>query len=200
MGLISLVLAGVVVWALIRLGRQTEGPRRGQWRVAATLISAALLAGGLLALSRGVWITGAGLCAAALWLTVASRIRAAVATYPHRAAGTYSAWPGPNSNTFVAHVLRAVPDLAVSLPPTALGKDFSDRPIAWTPSRTGVQLSARGYLGLTLGWVEGIEVNVLGAVAGLDLRRPALKLPGWGRIGMDPAGATETLIAPTASS
>ncbi|MBX9708630.1 MAG: molecular chaperone DnaJ [Caulobacteraceae bacterium] len=83
MGLISLVLAGVVVWALIRLGRQTEGPRRGQWRVAATLISAALLAGGLLALSRGVWITGAGLCAAALWLTVASRIRAV----PPRAEG-----------------------------------------------------------------------------------------------------------------
>jgi DnaJ-domain-containing protein 1 len=81
--LISLVLAGVVVWALIRLGRQTEGPRRGQWRVAATLISAALLAGGLLALSRGVWITGAGLCAAALWLTVASRIR----TVPPRAEG-----------------------------------------------------------------------------------------------------------------
>ena len=49
-------------------------------------------------------------------------------------------------------------------------------------------------------WRRMFEVNVLGAVAGLDLRRPALKLPGWGRIGIDPAGATETLIAPTASS
>ncbi|AWN53940.1 DUF3750 domain-containing protein [Methylobacterium sp. 17Sr1-1] len=125
-------------------------------------------------------------------------IRAAVAAYPYAKAGSYNAWPGPNSNTFVAHVLRAVPDLAVALPPTALGKDFSENLVAWTPSRTGVQLSARGYLGLTLGWVEGIELNVLGTVAGLDLRRPALKLPGWGRIGMDPAGATETLIAPTA--
>lgn len=75
MGLIWLVLAGIVVWALVRLGRQTEGPRRGQWRVAATLIAAALLAGGALALSRGAWITGAGLCGAALWLTLASRIR-----------------------------------------------------------------------------------------------------------------------------
>jgi DnaJ-domain-containing protein 1 len=75
MGLIWLVLAGIAVWALVRLGRQTEGPRRGQWRVAATLISAALLAGGALALSRGAWITGAGLCGAALWLTLASRIR-----------------------------------------------------------------------------------------------------------------------------
>lgn len=76
MSLIWLVLAGVVVWALVRLGRQTEGPRRGHWRVAATLVSAALLAGGALALSKGAWITGAGLAGAALWLTLASRIRA----------------------------------------------------------------------------------------------------------------------------
>ncbi|MFC7554960.1 hypothetical protein ACFQU7_26130 [Pseudoroseomonas wenyumeiae] len=36
---------------------------------------------------------------------------------------------------------------------------------------------------MTLAWVEGIEINILGAVAGLDLRRPALKLPGLGRLG-----------------
>ncbi|MFE1599114.1 DUF3750 domain-containing protein [Methylobacterium sp. ID0610] len=128
------------------------------------------------------------------------KIRAAVATYPYRAAGTYSAWPGPNSNTFVAHLLRAVPAVQAALPPTALGKDFSERILAPTPSRTGIQLSLRGYAGLSVGLVEGIEINLLGAVAGLDLRRPALKLPGWGRVGMDPAGATETLIAPTPST
>ncbi|WP_054111665.1 molecular chaperone DnaJ [Brevundimonas sp. AAP58] len=83
MSLIWLVLAGIVVWALVRLGRQTEGPRRGQWRVTATLIAAALLGGGALALSRGAWITGAGLCGAALWLTLASRIR----SVPPRAEG-----------------------------------------------------------------------------------------------------------------
>ena len=75
MGLIWLVLAGIVVWALIRLGRQTEGLRRGHWRVAATLVSAALLVGGVLALSKGAWISGAGLVGAALWLVVASRMR-----------------------------------------------------------------------------------------------------------------------------
>ncbi|WP_269514248.1 J domain-containing protein [Brevundimonas subvibrioides] len=79
MGLIWLVLAGIVVWALVRLGRQTEGPRRGHWRVAATLVSAALLVGGALALSRGAWISGAGLVGAALWLAVASRMRNVVA-------------------------------------------------------------------------------------------------------------------------
>jgi len=75
MSLIWLVLAGIVVWALIRLGRQTEGPRRGHWRVAATLVSAALLVGGVLALTKGAWISGAGLVGAALWLVVASRMR-----------------------------------------------------------------------------------------------------------------------------
>jgi len=79
MSLIWLVLAGIVVWALVRLGRQAEGPRRGQWRVAATLMSAALLAGGALALSRGAWITGGGLIGAALWMVLASRIRTVVA-------------------------------------------------------------------------------------------------------------------------
>jgi len=38
-------------------------------------------------------------------------------------------------------------------------------------------------VGLTVGWVEGIEVNILGAVAGVDFRRPALKLPGLGWLG-----------------
>jgi hypothetical protein len=33
----------------------------------------------------------------------------------------------------------------------------------------------------------GVEVNVGGLVLGLDLRRPALKLPGVGRLGVDPA-------------
>ncbi|WP_339930811.1 molecular chaperone DnaJ [uncultured Brevundimonas sp.] len=87
MGLIWLALAGIAVWALARLGRQTEGPRRGHWRVTATLLSAALLAGGTLALSRGAWLPAAGLLGAGLWLVLSSRIRAAVArTEPMSAA------------------------------------------------------------------------------------------------------------------
>ncbi|WGM30798.1 molecular chaperone DnaJ [Brevundimonas sp. NIBR11] len=83
MGLIWLVLVAIGVWALVRLGRQTEGPRRGQWRVAATLISAVLLAGGALVLSKGGWISGAALVGAGLWLTVSSRMR----TVPRTAEG-----------------------------------------------------------------------------------------------------------------
>ncbi|WP_417231017.1 molecular chaperone DnaJ [Brevundimonas sp.] len=79
MGLIWLALAAIAVWALARLGRQTEGPRRGHWRVTATLLSAALLAGGALAMSRGAWLPAVGLLGAGLWLVLSSRIRAVVA-------------------------------------------------------------------------------------------------------------------------
>jgi len=58
------------------------------------------------------------------------------------------------------------------------------RILGLTPSRTGLQLSIGGLLGITVGWVEGVEINVLGLVAGLDVRRPAIKLPGIGRIGV----------------
>lgn len=75
MSLIWLALVGIALWALIRLGRQTEGPRRGHWLVAATLVAAACIAGGLLALSRGAWLIGIGLAGAGLWLTLASRQR-----------------------------------------------------------------------------------------------------------------------------
>ena len=73
------------------------------------------------------------------------------------------------------------------LPPTAIGKDWRDQTffVGRTPSGTGLQLSVEGLLGLSVGWVEGIEINVLGLVTGIDIRRPALKLPGFGRIGFD---------------
>jgi Protein of unknown function (DUF3750) len=113
------------------------------------------------------------------------KIRAAVESYQLRSYGDYRAWPGPNSNTFVTAVLASVPELRAALPPTAIGKDFpyNGDLFGLTPSRTGVRFTLDGYLGLTVGWVEGIEVNFLGAVFGVDLRRPAIKLPGLGRLG-----------------
>ena len=116
------------------------------------------------------------------------RIRAAVASYAYSAPGSYLAWPGPNSNSFVQHVLADVPELRQALPPTAIGKDWrADGLFAGlTASRTGIQASLYGLAGVTVGWVEGIEINLFGLVAGLDLRSPALKLPGWGRVGRLP--------------
>ncbi len=118
------------------------------------------------------------------------KIRTAVARYPYNRSGGYSVWPGPNSNSFVAHVLAAVPEAGIALPPTAIGKDWHARSfyLGASPSGTGLQLSLAGLLGFTVGWVEGIEINVLSLVTGFDLRRPALKLPGFGRIGLDSVG------------
>jgi len=113
-------------------------------------------------------------------------IRSVIENYKFRAYGDYSAWPGPNSNTFVQAILDAVPELNVVLPPTAIGKDYPYRG-EWcglTSSRTGVFVSLGGYLGLTIGWVEGLELNIFGGVLGLDIRRPALKFPGVGRLGL----------------
>lgn len=122
------------------------------------------------------------------------RMQAAVARYAFHEEGDYRAWPGPNSNTFVAAILDAVPETGVSLPPTAIGKDYpyDGRWLRLTPSGTGIRLSLLGYAGLTVGWVEGIELNILGGVAGLDLRRPAIRLPGLGRLGVQGRDAATT--------
>lgn len=114
------------------------------------------------------------------------RIRELIETYKFSAYGDYSAWPGPNSNTFVQAALDSVPELRAVLPPTAIGKDYpyTGRWIGLTPSGTGIYASLAGYVGVTIGWVEGFELNVFGAVLGFDVRRPALKLPGLGRFGL----------------
>jgi len=114
------------------------------------------------------------------------KIRSVVESYRFRAYGDYSPWPGPNSNTFIQAILDAVPELNAVLPPTAIGKDYPYHGdwYGFTPSRTGVFASLGGYLGLTIGWIEGLELNFFGGVVGLDIRRPALKLPGVGRLGL----------------
>lgn len=109
-------------------------------------------------------------------------VAAAAAAYPH--AGRYRVWPGPNSNTFTAWVIRRVPGLDAALPPTAIGKDYlAPDWTAMAPSGTGVQFSAGGYAGVLLGLEEGLEINLLGAVIGIDPTGPALLLPGVGRVG-----------------
>ena len=110
-------------------------------------------------------------------------IRKAAETYPYPE--TYRLWPGPNSNTFTAYVARNVPELKAALPSNALGKDYLDEGqfFTRTPSSTGWQLSLYGVLGLALGVQEGLEINLLGLVFGVDVARPALKLPFVERIG-----------------
>jgi hypothetical protein len=111
------------------------------------------------------------------------KVRAAVADYPYPR--HYRAWPGPNSNTFLAHIARRVPELGLVLPSNAIGKDFLPRGavFASAPSGSGFQVSLYGLAGVLIGAGEGFEVNLLGLTIGFDVAVPALKLPALGRIG-----------------
>ena len=115
---------------------------------------------------------------------IVEKVLAAVAAYPYP--DSYRTWPGPNSNTFTAFVAREVPELRLNLPSTAIGKDYlaGGAPVGLAPSGTGGQVSVLGLLGITTAWEEGLEINVLGLVFGVDVRRPALKLPAVGRLGI----------------
>ena len=117
------------------------------------------------------------------------KVLAAVDAYPYT--HEYRLWPGPNSNTFTAYVSRQVPELAVDLPTIAIGKDYLDagRIVAAAPGGRGFQVSLFGLAGLLVGVEEGIEVNLLGLVFGVDPLGPAIKLPCIGRVGFDGFGA-----------
>lgn len=154
---------------------------------------------------------------------VIDKIEQAIERYPY--ARQYRMWPGPNSNTFVAFVARAVPELRLALPPTAIGKDYlghapgsavdsgetidpagtADTAVAKVamvtdadalgqnrllrstfigaaPSGTGFQISLFGAVGVLAARREGLEVNLLGLVAGFRPWPLALKLPGFGSL------------------
>ena len=109
-------------------------------------------------------------------------VEAAIRDYQWSERGSYRIWPGPNSNTFVARVLAAVPELRADMPPTAVGRDFpAGRWVNRTP--TGVSLTIGGFAGLTLGWREGVEMHLLGLVAGVRFQHFAVLLPGFGALG-----------------
>jgi hypothetical protein len=110
------------------------------------------------------------------------KVQAAVKSYPYP--DFYRLWPGPNSNTFMAHIGREVPELGLTLPGNAVGKDYlpGGALLARTPSGTGYQLSLFGLAGLMLARSEGIEMDLLGLTFGVGFKRPAVKLPGLGDV------------------
>ena len=110
-------------------------------------------------------------------------IDAAIAGYPYAARGGYRIWPGPNSNSFVAHVLREVPALGAVLPSNATGRDYAPGFFAVDIAPDGRDMHATlgGVAGFALGMRSGFEIHFLGLVAGLDFARPALKIPAYGR-------------------
>jgi hypothetical protein len=109
-----------------------------------------------------------------------ARIDQAARDYPY--AGEYKVWPGPNSNTFTSWIARAVPELELDLPATAIGKDYLGAAVFGTaPSGSGFQVSLAGLLGFAASGVDGVELNVLGLHFGVS--RNGVKLPFVGRIG-----------------
>ena len=108
------------------------------------------------------------------------KIDRAARDYPY--AKNYTIWPGPNSNTFTAWISRAVPELELDLPPTAIGKDYLGfRMISRAPSGSGFQLSFFGLAGMLVSEIEGIEFNFLGLSFGIDSNPLALRIPVIGR-------------------
>src|SRR5882672_3831542 len=108
------------------------------------------------------------------------RIDEAAKDYPY--AKEYTLWPGPNSNTFTAWIGRAVPELGIDLPATAIGKDFTGTTVfSRAPSGRGMQVSLGGVLGLSASGIEGLELNILSLNFGIS--GSGIKLPIIGRIG-----------------
>jgi uncharacterized protein DUF3750 len=129
-----------------------------------------------------------------------ARIDRLAQTYPY--ATRYNAWPGPNSNTFVAWITRAVPELGVEFPPTAIGKDYLPRAVLGTaPSGRGLQLSLFGLVAVTASAVDGLEVNFFSLIFGYNPYSHTLKLPVFGRVALPAFGwrpAREAVPIPVA--
>jgi hypothetical protein len=116
---------------------------------------------------------------------IIERIDTAARAYHYR--DTYTIYPGPNSNTFVAWVAKQVPELRLDMPPTAIGKDYlGDSLVDRVPSGTGYQFSIKGLFGILAAVEEGLEVNIIGLTFGVDPKSLAIKLPGVGRLGLIP--------------
>ncbi len=111
-------------------------------------------------------------------------IEKAIADYPYQQRGTYTVWPGPNSNTFVAWVIRHTEGLDLELPPVAVGKDWLGSGFGFVraPSDTGYSVAIAGVIGATLAWEEGAELHLLGSTIGVDWNDLAIKLPALGKL------------------
>ena len=99
---------------------------------------------------------------------------------------TIVAVDGEHAETLIPKIRNVVENYKFRI--LGISKDFpyTGKWMGVTASGTGIYASLAGYLGVSVGWVEGLELNFFGAVLGFDIRRPALKLPGLGRLGVPP--------------
>ncbi|MCA0431657.1 MAG: DUF3750 domain-containing protein [Proteobacteria bacterium] len=113
-------------------------------------------------------------------------IEKTIAAYPYQQRGSYTVWPGPNSNSFVAHVVRHTPGFAAELSAAAVGKDWlgPGLAIAPAPSKTGYSFAIAGMIGGTIARAEGLELHLLGSTIGIDVDDLAIKLPALGKLSL----------------
>jgi len=111
-------------------------------------------------------------------------VEQAIADYRYSNRGDYRMWPGPNSNSFVAHVLRSAPDLGAILPPNATGRDYAPGLFAvdLAPDWRDIHVTLGGFFGFAAGVRSGIEFHFAGLVVGVDLANPAVKIPAYGTV------------------
>lgn len=112
------------------------------------------------------------------------KLEAAIADYQFSKQGDYHIWPGPNSNSFVAHVMRAVPELGTKLPSNAVGRDYAPGLVSVdiAPDWLDLHVTFGGLAGFAVGIRSGIEFHFAGLVAGLDLAHPSIKVPAYGPV------------------
>ena len=126
--------------------------------------------------------------------SVINGIQQTAASYPYP--NDYTLWPGPNSNTFTAYILRGIPTMHVELPSNAIGKDYlpHGRLFAEAVSHTGYQFSLFGILGVTIAKEEGLEINLFGLVYGINPYRLSIKLPAIGEIKLSKHGTSSESV------
>lgn len=114
------------------------------------------------------------------------RIEQSIAAYPYQRRGDYVVWPGPNSNSFVAWVVRHTEGFNAELSSVAVGKDWLGPGLALdrAPSGSGWSASAWGLIGMTVAWQEGLELSLLGSTIGIDFNDAAIKLPALGSVSL----------------
>lgn len=112
------------------------------------------------------------------------KIEKSIQNYPYGKQGDYTIYPGPNSNSFVAKILRDVPEMGSVLSSNAIGRDYlgQNNYALWDGINKDLHISFKGYVGFSLGLQSGVEINLGGLVAGIGLKPFSIKIPAIGNI------------------